>query len=471
MSDPALPLIRLDYADCMRERLGGRAGLSAGALAPYLKRGRKLLGQLLAELRAGKLAFAELPSREDLARESQRLAHRHLKRFDTLLVLGMGGSALGARALLEALTPFPAAPGGARRTSGRVIVLDTLEPCTVLGVLRALDPQRTLVNVISKSGDTLETTALFELVRERFTRALGVAQLPRHFIFTVGQERGTLGAWAAAAGCEVVLMPAGVGGRFSVLTQVGLLPAAFSGVDVRAVVAGASAMADLCHLAAPRANPAFLSAALLVLQRARGRDCQVVFHYGRTLRGLGAWYAQLWAESLGKRFDLRGRRVEWGQTPLVAEGPADQHSLLQLFLEGPDNKMTSFLEVEKQADDGRLPQAPSGVDGLFGLLSGKRLADLMRAQKRGTAVGMVRAGRPSMTWILPELTPHVMGQALYLFEYQTVIAARLLGINPFDQPAVEFGKQVAVALLGGPVAAEEQRWIRRAAESDPRYIV
>lgn len=471
MSPAGPPLVRLDFANCMRARLGARAGLSEAALRPHLKRGSRILADLLAETREGRLAFAELPYREDLARESHRIAHRHLKRFDTLLVLGIGGSALGARALTEALGRPGAPSSGARRLAGRVIILDTLEPATVQGVLRTLDPQRTLVNVVSKSGDTLETAALFGAVRERLARALGAAEVPRHLVFTVGPERGELGAWAAAAGAEVVEMPAGIGGRFSVLTEVGLLPAAFAGVDVRGVVAGASAMADVCHLAPPRRNPAFLSAALLVLQRDRGRDCQVVFHYGRTLRALGAWYAQLWAESLGKRYDLKRRRVEWGQTPLVAEGPADQHSLLQLLLEGPDDKVVTFWEVERQGEDGSLPQAASGRDGVLGLVSGKGLGELMRIEKRATAVALARAGRPSLTWILPEVSPHASGQVLYLLEYQTVIAARLLGINPFDQPAVEFGKQVAAALLGGRSEGEEKRWIRRAAEVDARYLV
>jgi glucose-6-phosphate isomerase len=471
VSGTGLPLIRLDFANCMRARLGPRAGLAEAALRPYLKRGNDVLAQLLAEIRSGKMAFAELPSREDLARESQRIAHRHLKHFDTLLVLGMGGSALGARGLIEALSTPGAPSSGARRQAGQVMILDTLEPATVQGALRGVDPARTLVNVVSKSGDTLETAALFGLVRERFGRALGAAELPRHLIFTVGPERGVLGAWATASGAEIVEMPAGVGGRFSVLTQVGLLPAAFAGVDVRSVVSGASAMADICHLAPPRRNPAFLSAVLLLVERDRGRECQIVFHYGRSLRGLAAWYGQLWAESLGKRHDLRGRVVEWGQTPVVAEGPADQHSLLQLLLEGPDDKVTGLWEVEQHSEDGVLPEAENGADGVLRLLAGKKLADLMRVQKASTAVALARAGRPNFTWILPQITPHVAGQLIYLLEYQTVIAARLLGINAFDQPAVEFGKQVAYALLGGPVPAEQKRWIRRAGERDPRYVV
>lgn len=471
MNGPTLPLVRLDFANCMRARLGARTGVSEAALRPLLRRGARLLARLLAETRDGRLAFAELPYREDLARESHRIAHRHLKRFDTLLVLGIGGSTLGARALIDALA-LPGHPSsGARRFSGRVVVLDTLEPRTVQNALRSLDPHLTMVNVVSKSGETLETVALFEVVRERFGRALGEAELPRHLVFTVGPERGALGGWAAASGAEVVEIPSGVAGRFSVLTPVGLLPAAFAGVDVRGVLAGASAMADVCHLAPPRRNPAFMSAALLVLQRARRRECQIIFHYGRTLRGLGAWYAQLWAESLGKKHDLRGRRVEWGQTPVVAEGPADQHALLQLLLEGPDDKVITFWEVERQAEDSVLPSAAAGTDGVRGLLSGRRLTDLMHIEKRATAVALARAGRPNMTWLLPEVSPHAVGQLLYVLEYQTVIAARLLGLNPFDQPAVEFGKQVAGALLGGPAAAEEKRWIRRAADVDPRYLV
>jgi glucose-6-phosphate isomerase len=470
VSASPLPLVRLDYTNCTRQRLGSRAGIGEAALRPLLRRGERALADLLAEARAGKLGFAELPTREDLARESQRLAHRFLKRFDTLLVLGMGGSALGARALIESLARAGAPSSGARRLEGRVIVLDTLEPAVVQGTLRGLDPRRTVVNVVSKSGDTLETAALFQAARERFGSALGAQQASRHFVFTVGPERGELGEWARQAGAELVEMPGGVGGRFSVLTQVGLLPAAFAGVDVRAVVAGASRMADVCHLAPPARNPALVSAALLLLERQRGRSTQVVFHYGRALRGLAAWYAQLWAESLGKRFDMRGRRIDWGQTPLVAEGPADQHSLLQLLLEGPDDKVVTFWEVERHGEDGPLPRADGGA-GVLGMLAGKRLADLMCIQKRATAVALTRAGRPNMTLSLPELGAHAVGQLLYLLEYQTAVAGRLLGLNAFDQPAVEFGKKVARALLGGPAEPEQRRWLRRAGEPDERYVI
>jgi glucose-6-phosphate isomerase len=470
VSSPALPLIRLDYANCMRARLGPRAGLGDAALRPLIQRGRRALAELLAEARAGKLGFAELPTREDLARESHRIAHRCLKRFDTLLVLGMGGSALGARALIEALARGGSPSSGARRLEGRVVILDTLEPAAVQGTLRALDPQRTVVNVVSKSGDTLETAALFQAARERFSAALGAQEAARHFVFTVGPERGELGEWAQGAGAEVVEMPAGVGGRFSVLTQVGLLPAAFAGVDVRAVVAGASAMADVCHLAPSARNPALMSAALLLVERRRGRGTQVVFHYGRAVRGLAAWYAQLWAESLGKKYDVRGRRIEWGQTPVVAEGPADQHSLLQLLLEGPDDKVVTFWEVERHGEDGALPRA-EGRAGILGMLSGRKLADLMRIQKRATAVALTRAARPNLTLSLPELGAHAVGQLLYLLEYQTALAGRLLGLNAFDQPAVEFGKKVARALLGGRAEPEERRWLRRAGDTDERYLI
>jgi glucose-6-phosphate isomerase len=470
MNRIALPRVRLDYGNCMRARLGTRRALSPAALKPHFRRGAKVLAELLAEIRAGRLPFAELPWREDLARQALRAAHRHVKRFDTLLLLGMGGSALGARALIEALSEGVETNGP--HPAGRVRILDTLEPGSVQNVLRKIDPRRTLVNIVSRSGDTLETVALFELVRARFERALGAAELPRHLLFTVGPGGGALGEWAASAGAEVLEMPEQVPGRFSVLGQAALLPAAFAGANIRAVLAGASAMADICHLAPPHRNPAFVSAVVLVTQASLGRRQQVVLHYGRTLRGLAAWYAHLWAESLAKRVNPRRKRIDLGQMPIIAEGPTDQQSLLQRLSEGPDDELVVFWEVERHADEGMLPETPAvAANGAMARLAGRSLGDLMRLEKRATAVALTRAGRPNLTWVLPELTPHVVGQLVYVLEYQTVAAARLLGINAFDQPAVEFGEQVTAALLGSSTKADTRRWIRRAGGPDPRCLV
>jgi len=470
MNRIALPRVRLDYGNCMRARLGTRRALSPAALKPHFRRGAKILAELLAEIRDGRLPFAELPWREDLARQALRTAHRHLKRFDTLLLLGMGETALGARALIRALSenagvdePHP---------TGRVRILDTLEPSSVHNVLREIDPRRTLVNIVSLSGDMLKTVALFELVRARFERTLGADELPRHLLFTVGSGGGALGGWAVRAGAEVLEIPEHVPGRFSVLSQAGLLPAAFAGANVRAVLAGASAMADICHLAPPHRNPAFVSAVVLVTEASLGRRRQVVLHYGRTLRDLASWYAHLWVESLAKRGDSRRKRVDSSQMPIIAEGPADQQSLLQRLGEGPDDELVVFWEVERHADEAVLPKTPAvAANGALAHLAGRSLAGLMRLEKRATAVALTRAGRPNLTWLLPELTPHVVGQLVYVLEYQTVAAARLLGIDAFDRPPTGFGEQVTAALLGTSTRADTRRWIRRAGGADPRCLV
>src|SRR5690606_26926327 len=225
-------------------------------------------------------------------------------------------------------------------------------------------------------------------------------------------ESGSLRAAVEAEGLTSFAIPSNVGGRFSVLSAAGIVPAALAGLDVRALLAGAAAMAEACRGPRLRDNPAGLLAALHLLHHERyGRGIHVMMPYADALRPFSAWYVQLWAESLGKRVDRAGNTVERGPTPLGAVGATDQHSQVQLFIEGPRDKLVTFLSVAEPERDLRVPDAK----GPNAYLSGVQLSTLLEAERRGTAAALAADGRPSLHLRLPRLDAHSLGALLFLY--------------------------------------------------------
>ena len=262
--------------------------------------------------------------------------------------------------------------------------------------LAGLDPRRTAVNVITKSGSTAETMANCLVLLGWMKRALGPAHV-RRWSATTDPKKGDLRAVAERLGIPMLPVPEAVGGRFSVLTAVGLVPAAFLGIDVDALVAGARDMRARCWSKPAAENPGVVGAVLLhALATTRGRNIQVLMPYADALLHLADWYRQLWAESLGKRVDRSGRVVETGQTPLVSMGATDQHSQVQLYMEGPHDKVVTFFEVEAFRRDVKIPRLHADLASL-GYLGGRTLGELIAAERRGTEVALTSAGRPNFT--------------------------------------------------------------------------
>jgi glucose-6-phosphate isomerase len=268
-------------------------------------------------------------------------------------------------------------------------------------------------------------------------------------------------------------IPAGVGGRFSVLTPVGLFPAAAAGIDVEELLAGAAAMDERCRAASdPLADPALaLAAVLWLLATRRRKSIVVLMAYSERLAATSDWFCQLWAESLGKAVDLAGRTVEWGQTPVRALGAADQHSQLQLYADGPRDKVVLFLRVEDHEASVDIPATYQDLESV-GYLGGRSLGELLNAEQRATELALAKRGRPSATLTLPAVNGFTLGQLLYLFQVAVVATGALAGVDPFGQPGVEEGKRLTYGLMGrsGFEAgrAEVERWVER---KDPRFIL
>ena len=428
--------VQLDYTGCLKERIGS-AGLSRGEIRLGCRAATSAMRRLKRDLDAGKYGFdAILDDRRMIAgsiREGERLG----RLADVLVVNGIGGSALGPLALQSAMRP-------AKR---RLVVLDNVDPEGLAAKLAGLDAKRTAVNAITKSGSTAETMANLLVLLKWMERQLGPRHV-RHWTATTDPKKGDLLVLARRLGIPTLSIPENVGGRFSVLTPVGLLPAAFLGLDVPALVEGARSMRRHCWSAPAERNVGVLGAVLLYLMATRRRrSIQILMPYADALVHLADWYRQLWAESLGKRLDRNGRKVETGQTPVTSLGATDQHSQVQLFMEGPHDKVVTFLEVKHFRKEVAIPRQHADLASL-GYLGGRNLSELIRAEKQGTEIALTSAGRPNFTYALPTIDEHVLGQLIYLFEFQTALSGELYGIDAFDQPGVEAGKVAAYALMG-----------------------
>jgi glucose-6-phosphate isomerase len=437
--------------------------LDEAVVLSWRARVRAVHEELSARRKAGALPFYDLP-RQDVS-GIEGYAARMKGSFKTLVVLGIGGSALGLLSLNAALrTPFPAL-----EAPPRLAVLDNIDPVRIGGFLDSLDPRETLLNVITKSGDTAETMACFLVFREWFTRALGAKAAAERMVATTDRKKGALRRIADEAGLASFEVPDGVGGRFSVLTPVGLLPAALLGIDIRGLLAGAAAMDARLSSAELAGNPAYLGAALHRAAYAEGRRISVMFAYSDQLYLLADWYRQLWAESLGKRFGLDGTVAAVGPTPVKALGVTDQHSQVQLYKEGPDDKVYTFLGVEKFPRTIPIPPAGKGLDAIS-YLGGHTLNELFAAEQRATEAALSRAGRPVTRIVFPEVTAENVGEYYHLLEVTTVAAGALFGIDPLDQPGVEEGKQYAYGIMGRPGYEEKRRELEKASPGDDRLL-
>lgn len=401
-------------------------------------------GSLKKRIDSGEVGFTRLPSDESVPKAIADYA-RTMK-VQNFLLIGIGGSSLGAQALFAALRPWY--HNWTARKGTRFFVLDNVDADLVDRTLRLLNPRQTLVNVVSKSGTTAETAANFMVARRWLLRSLG-KKFNRHIVATTDPEQGELRALARDEGYATFAVPANVGGRFSVLTPVGLLPAQFFGVPVAQLLAGARAMVDLGLRSKLPASLPLLSALVLYRYWMRGRSTQVFMPYASHLQPFADWYRQLWAESLGKKLNRKGETVQVGQTLLSSIGTIDQHSQVQLLREGPDDKFVLFLDVRNPSRQVKIPKDlqkyPSSA-----YLGGRTMSELLRAERRATEIALASDGRPSMTISVEATDAFTIGALIMFFELQTAFAGEMLGINTYDQPGVEKGKLNTFALMGRP---------------------
>ncbi len=439
--------LSLDLARCMA------GGTIARGLTPEMMEAlRPRLDEALAAVHAaagtGWLEWTELPAKDPGALVSYAAANHG--RYDALMVIGIGGSALGPIALATALLPFywnELSPTR-RRHMPRLYVLDNVDPDETVALLDRLDLERTLVNVISKSGTTGESMAGYLIIKQRLEAVVGPRAVKEHLVFTTDPAGGTLRQIGNETGVPMFDLGPGIGGRFSVLSPVGLLPAALTGMDVSGLLAGAADMASWIEESAGWDNPACAFAGVQYLNDVEfRRRISVMMPYSAHLRDIADWYRQLWAESLGKSVDRKGRPIDCGPTPVKSLGVTDQHSQLQLYAEGPDDKIITFLGVGEFAQTLQIP-APGPEAEALSYLGGHTLGGLLWAEQRATAWALAQKGRPSLTITVPKVEARSVGALMYMLEMATAVAGELYDIDAFDQPGVELSKKATYALMG-----------------------
>jgi glucose-6-phosphate isomerase len=437
--------IRLDHTYAMSTAVGEH-GLSEAEISALAEPSARALAAVQAR-RTKDLRWLDLPHRDAVRKTILDYAASVRGRFENVCVLGIGGSALGNTALHTALNGpfhdlFP--PQG----RPRLLVLDNIDPELIAPFLESVDPTRTVFNVISKSGTTAETMSQFLVLRAELVRRLGEKAHRDHIVITTDESKGVLRTIVARDGYRSFGVPDGVGGRFSVLSEVGLVSSALIGIDVEALHAGAAAMDQRCRAPDLLENPALLHAALqFLLHTRRALPMAVTFAYSHRLRNVADWYAQLLAESLGKKHSRSGAVVHRGPTPIRAVGVTDQHSQVQLYAEGPFDKWFTFLAVDEPEKDTPIPHAYPDLEGVA-YLGGRSLKELFQAEREGTRIALTEAGRPCAVVALPRVQAHTVGQLLYLLELSVAVMGEHYDVDAFDQPGVEAGKIAAYALMG-----------------------
>lgn len=444
-------MIKFDYRSADSAVVGSADGLNLSEeFAIYKDR----IAEIIADLNKRKdkpgqwLQWMNLGYSEETAWYVKEYAALVRNRFDNILVLGIGGSALGGIAVTEALLKpyWNLLTPEQRDNYPRIFFLDNIDPDTMTVLFDMLDWKKTLVNVITKSGDTAETMSQFLIVKDRLEKELG-DDYRKNIVATTDQKTGILRQISEQEGYKTFVVPDDVGGRFSVFSAVGLLPFALVGLDIDEITNGIKDMDLALKNTDIHENIAAQNALIHYLMDTKlNKNLSVMMPYSSRLKYVSDWYVQLWAESLGKNENLNGEHVHIGPTPIKALGATDQHSQIQLYNEGPNDKIITFIRVGEFDNTLEIPKIFEYTG--IGYLGGKTINNLMNAEADSTKVSLSDYARPTVTITLPKVDGYNIAQLLYMLEVQTAIAGELYNINTFIQPGVEQAKNYTYALMG-----------------------
>jgi len=464
--------LRMDYNNTLPHTIG-KEGITEEAfknLAPQIAKANKAMVEKRA---AGKMAWRELPYNQDeIVGDIISYVNEMKDQIDAFVVLGIGGSALGPMAVQQALNHpyYNELPREKRGGFPKLYVVDNVDPERLIYLFQTIDPTKCLFNVISKSGSTSETMSQFMIIQQMLEEKLGKEGAKKLILCTTDAAKGNLITIAKAEGYKYFIIPEAVGGRFSELTPVGLIPAAFCGIDIKGLLKGAAQMDKMCMEEDITKNAAHMYAVLQYIGMTNGKNMSVMMPYVDALKYISDWYAQLWAESLGKQYDNEGKIVNVGQTPVKALGVTDQHSQVQLYAEGPFDKIVVFLGVDEYRETITIPKSYSDMPSL-GFLGGVTHNALIQTEQAATEYALTKASRMNLTITLPKVTAQTLGQLLYFFEVATAYAGELLNIDAFDQPGVEEGKNATYAMFGRPGYEAKKAEMEAAPGKDAKYVI
>lgn len=440
--------LKLDYNNMMADYVGEEQGFAVKDLNEYKKVAADAYKTVCENRGKNMMGWTELPYNQDEIVEDVISTAKAIKRkFDNFVVLGIGGSALGPIAAFQALCHLRhnELPKSKRRAP-KLYVEDNVDPERMVALLDVLDLDKTMFNVVTKSGATSETMAQYLIIMDILKKRYG-DKAKEHMIATTSAHKGNLIKIAQKEGLKTFYIPDGVGGRFSELCPVGLLPAAVVGIDIKAMLKGAAYMDKLCKNKDLKKNPALISALLQFMAMKRGKNISVMMPYADSLKYIADWYCQLWGESLGKAVDNDGNEVYVGQTPVKSLGVTDQHSQVQLYREGPFDKVITLIGVENYRSTVEISKGCEDIPDVS-FLCGHTMNELITAERKATEYALTTARRQNYTIILPEVNAFTIGQLLFMFEMETAFTGAMLNIDTFNQPGVEGGKNATYALFG-----------------------
>lgn len=447
------PQIGFYYGNVMAGAIGPKHGITEKQLDRILKALPKKAHKLKSnpETTNWDCAYRILPYDKQTPQQVKELVGKFKNRCEILVVFGIGGSALGNIAVQTALNSYMCNLDDNQRYGPRLFVFDNIDPSQIYSFLEWLEDnkklKKTVFNVISKSGTATETMSQLMIIRRRLTRKFGARNLRKHIVVTTCFNNNPLHRIAQNDYLPRLEIPTYVGGRFSVLSTVGMFSAAMCGIDIDSLLAGARAMDRKVRRTDFHRNPAAINAAINYYFYTKGKKISVMMPYSYHLKDLADWYRQLWAESLGKAIGLDGRVVHIGPTPVKALGTTDQHSQLQLYLEGPNDKLFTFLQVNKFKNDLRIKGIPDYTPELD-YLEDKYLGELLNNEKKATEYTLLNLRRPCLTVIFPKVNPYTVGQFIYFYEATTSFTGALFGINPYNQLSVKLIRDAIPALKG-----------------------
>jgi glucose-6-phosphate isomerase len=441
--------LELDYTHMLADAIGPEHGIGEAELLAMRDRCLRIHQDLMQRHETGMLPFYDLPFDQQLIADVVAQADDLAARFENLVVLGIGGSALGTLALFRALCPlhYNLLDKTQRGGRPRLFVQDNVDPDGFSQTLELLGQEKTVFLVISKSGTTVETSCQF-LLAQQWLRQRVKSGWQEHFVLITDPHKGGLRKLVQQQGFPSAEIPEGVGGRFTVFTPVSLLPLAVVGVDIKRLLAGAAEIAPRVLRPSLMDNPAYLNAVLQYLSWQKGKRITVMMPYSDRLRDVADWFRQLWAESLGKKYVLDGKVIHAGPTPVKALGTTDQHSQVQLYMEGPYDKVITFLVLNDFGCSLVMPGLECAPDLAY--LEGKSMLDLIRNEQQATALALAKNQRPNCTISLDSVSPEAVGALLFWLEVQTVFSGGLYNLDPLDQPGVEEGKEFTYGLMGRP---------------------
>lgn len=456
----------------MMEHAIGKHGISEKQLQKNLEFASDAHKKVEKKRGKGMQGWMDSPYNQDeIVERINEVAERLQKDFDTFVLLGIGGSALGPIATFTALKHlyYNELPQKTRKTP-KFYVIDNVDPERMQALFEIIDLDTTVFNVVTKSGATSETMSQYLIVMDMLQKKYK-KKAREHIIATTSQTKGNLIKLAEAEGFETFFIPDGVGGRFSQLCPVGLLPAAVIGIDIKEMLRGAKEMDILCRQTDDiYTNPALMSALMQYLSIQDGKNISVMMPYADSLKFIADWYCQLWAESLGKAVDLDGNEVFVGQTPVKSLGVTDQHSQVQLYTEGPFDKVVTFLEVENFRATVDIPNGCEEFPDVH-FLSNHTLNELLNKELYATRFALKKAERSNYTIVLEQVDEYHIGALLYMFQMQTAYAGEMLNIDAYNQPGVEEGKNATYALFGRKGYSEKARELEESSADDEKYII